>query len=97
MSWMMVGSISRRYAKPPGRPCALACEATTTSAITIALTILPPAVMAGLVPAIHVFFTVNCTEDVDARAKRGHDEEWTDRGITRNRFIRACPAWHLCL
>jgi hypothetical protein len=28
-------------------------------------------VMAGLVPAIHVFSLV--TKDVDARAKRGHD------------------------
>jgi len=28
--------------------------------------------MAGLVPAIHVFF--NVVEDVDARDKRGHDE-----------------------
>jgi hypothetical protein len=28
--------------------------------------------MAGLVPAIHVFAQVN--KDVDARAKRGHDE-----------------------
>ena len=28
------------------------------------------AVMAGLVPAIHVF---DVTEDVDARDKRGHD------------------------
>jgi hypothetical protein len=29
--------------------------------------------MAGLVPAIHVFFTVNFKEDVDARHKAGHD------------------------
>jgi hypothetical protein len=31
--------------------------------------------MAGLVPAIHVFFTVNFKEGVDARHKAGHDEE----------------------
>jgi hypothetical protein len=31
------------------------------------------AVMAGLVPAIHVF-AVACFEGVDARDKRGHDE-----------------------
>jgi hypothetical protein len=30
--------------------------------------------MAGLVPAIHVFFLLNCTKDVDARHKAGHDE-----------------------
>jgi len=29
--------------------------------------------MAGLVPAIHVFF-VMCTKDVDARHKAAHDE-----------------------
>jgi hypothetical protein len=28
--------------------------------------------MAGLVPAIHVL--IECTEDVDARHKAGHDE-----------------------
>jgi hypothetical protein len=39
--------------------------------------------MAGLVPAIHVFFAVNSKEDVDARDKRGHDENGTDRGKTR--------------
>jgi len=31
------------------------------------------AVMAGLVPAIHVLFEAN-QEDVDARHKAGHDE-----------------------
>jgi hypothetical protein len=30
-------------------------------------------VMAGLVPAIHVFLSVK-TEDVDARLKAGHDD-----------------------
>ena len=34
-------------------------------------------VMAGLVPAIHVF--AGGTKDVDARAKRGHDE-WLAQG-----------------
>jgi hypothetical protein len=29
--------------------------------------------MAGLVPAIHVFF-LRCGQDVDARHKAGHDE-----------------------
>jgi diadenosine tetraphosphate (Ap4A) HIT family hydrolase len=33
------------------------------------------AVMAGLVPAIHVFLIVEQKEDVDARHKAGHDEE----------------------
>jgi hypothetical protein len=32
------------------------------------------AVMAGLVPAIHVLFSLG-GEDVDARHKAGHDEE----------------------
>jgi hypothetical protein len=32
------------------------------------------AVMAGLVPAIHVFL-IAMTEDVDARHRAGHDEE----------------------
>jgi hypothetical protein len=31
--------------------------------------------MAGLVPAIHVF--IESTKDVDARAKRGHDDQTT--------------------
>ena len=35
-------------------------------------------VIAGLVPAIHVFFLLQGRKDVDARDKRGHDEE----GIT---------------
>jgi hypothetical protein len=34
-------------------------------------------VMAGLVPAIHVFAAAVACEDVDARDKRGHDEEST--------------------
>ena len=38
-------------------------------------------VMAGLVPAIHVFFTVNSKrKNVDARDKRGQDEKKSDRG-----------------
>jgi hypothetical protein len=53
--------------------------------------------MAGLVPTIHVFFTVNFKEDVDARDKRGHDEDGTDRGITQKPLIRPCPALQLCL
>jgi hypothetical protein len=36
--------------------------------------------MAGLVPAIHVFFTVNLKEDVDARHKAGQDDEGLIRG-----------------
>jgi hypothetical protein len=31
-------------------------------------------VMAGLVPAIHVFIALQAREDVDARDKRGHDD-----------------------
>jgi len=31
-------------------------------------------VMAGLVPAIHVFFLFAMKKDVDARVKPGHDE-----------------------
>src|SRR5436190_19526701 len=31
--------------------------------------------MAGLVPAIHVFFLAGKSKDVDARHKAGHDEE----------------------
>ena len=34
----------------------------------------PSVVMAGLVPAIHVFL-VHGTKDVDARVKPGHDEK----------------------
>jgi hypothetical protein len=30
--------------------------------------------MAGLVPAIHVFASLQRCQDVDARDKRGHDE-----------------------
>jgi hypothetical protein len=39
--------------------------------------------MAGLVPAIHVFFLPACFKDVDARHKAGHDElyfAWLSRG-----------------
>jgi len=31
-------------------------------------------VMAGLVPAIHVFFDLNSKQDVDARVKPAHDD-----------------------
>jgi hypothetical protein len=37
------------------------------------MTLIHPRVMAGLVPAIHVFAKPT-KKDVDARAKRGHDE-----------------------
>jgi hypothetical protein len=40
-------------------------------------------VMAGLVPAIHVFAARK--QDVDARAKRGHDGR--DRRVLIGRFI----------
>jgi hypothetical protein len=30
--------------------------------------------MAGLVPAIHVFFDLNSKQDVDARVKPAHDD-----------------------
>jgi hypothetical protein len=33
----------------------------------------PSFVMAGLVPATHVFACLNAGEDVDARHKAGHD------------------------
>jgi len=38
--------------------------------------------MAGLVPAIHVFG--GAKKDVDARAKRGHDDRWAfaDDGLS---------------
>src|SRR6266853_1872893 len=60
MSWMIVASMSRRKTKPPGKVCAAAAETEMASATTIAFTRADPSiVMAGLVPAIHVFFTVN--------------------------------------
>jgi hypothetical protein len=31
--------------------------------------------MAGLVPAIHVLFPLQCYKDVDARHKAGHDQQ----------------------
>src|SRR4051812_11690656 len=34
------------------------------------------AVMAGLVPAIHVVSCAEARKDVDARHKAGHDERW---------------------
>jgi hypothetical protein len=37
------------------------------------LLLIPPFVMAGLVPAIHVFRLFDVPEDVDARHKAGHD------------------------
>ena len=40
-------------------------------------------VMAGLVPAIHVF--TGCVEDVDARDKPGHDE----REINEQEILKA--------
>jgi hypothetical protein len=38
------------------------------------------AVMAGLVPAIHVFL-LGELQDVDARHEAGHDERETDRDL----------------
>ncbi len=35
----------------------------------------PSLVMAGLVPAIHVFLLTTSFKDVDARDKPGHDEK----------------------
>ena len=37
--------------------------------------------MAGLVPAIHDFFS-SCGQDVDARDKPGHDEQWGAHRLT---------------
>jgi hypothetical protein len=48
----------------------------TLSAITIAFTG-TSIVMAGLVPAIHVFFTVNDKKDVDAR------DIWREDALSR--------------
>jgi len=42
-----------------------------------------PFVMAGLVPAIHVFGATG-KKDVDARDKRGHDESWVSREVEGN-------------
>ena len=42
----------------------------------------PLRVMAGLVPAIHGFWTLQRPEDVDARHKAGHDES------------RICEGWY---
>jgi len=36
--------------------------------------IIIPFVMAGLVPAIHVFLYTHVNKDVDARDKPGHDD-----------------------
>ena len=38
------------------------------------------AVMAGLVPAIHVLSVVGLTKDVDARHKAGHDNDTESKG-----------------
>ncbi len=38
-----------------------------------------PTVMAGLVPAIHVFLDDTTKQDVDARHKAGHDERGGER------------------
>src|SRR6266436_2275388 len=58
---MMVGSMSRRNTKPPAKLCAEADEAirATARTITVFTRADPSVVIAGLVPAIHVFFTVN--------------------------------------
>jgi hypothetical protein len=44
-------------------------------------------VMAGLVPAIHVFAAAE-KKDVDARDKRGHDEPLLRVGCTQSRALR---------
>jgi hypothetical protein len=64
-------------------------------------------VMAGPVPAIHVLFTVNFKESVDARDiwredalsrfSAGMTRKGQPPGITRKPSIRSCPALHLCL
>ena len=64
-------------------------------------------VMAGPVPAIHVLFTVNSKENVDARDNwredalsrftAGMTRKGQPQGITREPPIRPCPAVHLCL
>ena len=48
--------------------------------------------MAGLVPAIHVFYVVS-KQDVDARDKRGHDE---DLVILRRPRERPSRRWAGC-
>ena len=47
----------------------------------------PIRVMAGLVPAIHVFGTL-AKQDVDARDKPGHDEEVLTRSPDERSDIR---------
>jgi hypothetical protein len=47
--------------------------------------------MAGLVPAIHLFLTAACKQDVDARDKRGHDGV-RDSSLSKEDWI--CT--HLC-
>src|SRR5258707_15459148 len=59
---MTVGSSSRRNTKPRGKVCAEADKAIGATPRTIPIFFKqadPSVVIAGLVPAIHVFFTVN--------------------------------------
>src|SRR6266702_4368608 len=64
MSWMMLGSTSRKETKPPESDWAWALEeiAVNTIAIRIDFTRSIHIVMAGLVPAIHALFAAAMQE-----------------------------------
>jgi hypothetical protein len=48
-------------------------------------------VMAGLDPAIHVFGSRRNRKDVDARDKRGHDEECSVQALIHSRATLVKP------
>src|SRR5258708_11893577 len=97
---MMVGATRRRSTRRRGKVCAEADEAIRATARTITIFFKqadPSVVLAGLVPAIHVFFTVNPKKTWMPATSAGHDEKRSDRGITCKPPIRPCPAVRLCL
>src|SRR6266404_4835556 len=101
---MMVGSMSRRNTKPPGKVCAEAgataaeAQAAIASAVTIVFTNHHPQwSWPDLFRPSTSFLRLIPKRNVDARDKRGQDEKKSDRGLTRTPPIRPCPALHLCL
>src|SRR5207247_7524352 len=101
---MMLGSMSRRNQKPPGKVCAEAgataaeAEPAIASAVTIVFTNPSPQwSWPDLFRPSTSFLRLIPKKNVYARDKREHDEKKSDRGITRKPPIRPCPALHLCL
>src|SRR5258707_4706525 len=91
---MTVGSSSRRNTKPRGKVCAEADKAIGATPRTIPIFFKqadPSVVMAGLVPAIHVFFTVNPKKTWMPATSAGHDEKRQTGGYLASPLFALAP------